>query len=236
MMDAFIFTGGDVLLKNIKIAPEKGDLVIAADAGYKTAEAMGIPVDVLIGDMDSLGRVPENLKNTEIVRLPADKDVTDTEAAVEYALKHEHEVKFISIIGGIGSRLDHTMANLSILESIERLYSAPLGKHRTFFGLKKQARMSRNIGALLTNGYNRVRFIRNNSVILPKNPYFKYLSLLCADEYAKGVCVEGCKYPLNNASLSRHRQYFSVSNEILGNCAFVSVRSGGLFIVESMDT
>ena len=206
------------------------DWVIACDAGYRNLAPLGLSADLLVGDFDS---APQPQEGQAIV-LPHVKDDTDTQYAARWAL--EQGCREAVILGALGGqRLDHTMANLSILESIERLYSAPLGKRRTFFGLKKQARMSRNIGALLTNGYNRVRFIRNNSVILPKNPYFKYLSLLCADEYAKGVCVEGCKYPLNNATLSRHRQYFSVSNEILGNCAFVSVRSGGLFIVESMD-
>ena len=90
------------------------------------------------------------------------------------------------------------------------------------------------VDAYITNGYNRVRYIRNNSIIIPRSPHFRYLSLIAADEVIKGVSVEGCKYPLNNATLWR-REQFAVSNEISGNCAFVSVNKGGLYIIESYD-
>lgn len=230
-MNAYIITGGDVLLKNIKIDLEDGDLVIAADSGYETAKKLKLPVDVIVGDMDSI-RI-DLPKNIETVKLPAEKDVTDTEAAVEIAI--ERGAESICIVGGIGTRVDHTLASIGILEGIEGLFSAPLGKRRKFFGLAKQARYSRRIYATLTNGYNRVRFIRNDSVIIPRSPYFKYLSLICADEFVKGVQLDGVKYPLKNATLSRRSQYYSVSNEISGNCAFISVRNGGVYIIESYD-
>lgn len=230
-MNAYIITGGDVLLKNIKIDLEEGDLVIAADSGYETAKKLKLPVDVIVGDMDSIKiELPRGI---ETVKLPAEKDVTDTEAAVEIAI--ERGAESICIVGGIGTRVDHTMASIGILEGIEGLFSAPLGKRRRFFGLAKQARYARRIYATLTNGYNRVRFIRNDSVIIPRSPYFKYLSLICADEFVKGVTMEGVKYPLKNTTLSRRSQYYTVSNEISGNCAFISVRSGGVYIIESFD-
>ena len=230
-MTAYIFTGGSVWLKNLKTTPEKGDIVIAADSGFKTAKALDLTVDVLIGDMDSLKCVPET-GNIEIIRLPEEKDVTDTQAAV--ALAVDRGADNICIIGGIGSRLDHTLSSISILEDIEGLYSAPLGKRRKFFGLNKQMRLARQVNATLTNGYNRVRFLRDSSAIIPKNPYFRYLSLICVDETAKGVCVDGVKYPLQNATLNRRHQY-AVSNEIMGNCAFVAVRKGTLYVIESYD-
>lgn len=230
-MNAYIITGGDVLLKNISISLEEGDIVIAADSGYETAKKLKLPVDVIVGDMDSIKiDIPSGI---ETVKLPTEKDVTDTEAAVEIAI--ERGAESICIVGGIGTRVDHTLASIGILESIEGLFSAPLGKRRKFFGLAKQARHSRRIYATLTNGYNRVRFIRNDSVIIPRSPYFKYISLICADEFVKGVQFDGVKYPLKNATLSRRSQYYTVSNEISGNCAFVSVRSGGLYIIESFD-
>ena len=48
----------------------------------------------------------------------------------------------------------------------------------------------------------------------------------------KGVSIEGCKYPLKKAKLSRNFQY-AVSNEIVGNCALISVRKGAVYIIES---
>lgn len=231
-MVAYIFTGGTVNVKAINVEPEENDIVIAADSGYRTAQSLGLKPGILIGDMDSLKHCPKNDGEMEIIRLPEEKDVTDTQAAVELAL--ERGADGVYIIGGIGSRLDHTMSTLAILERIERLFSAPLGRRRAFFGLTKQAKAARSVDAYVTNGYNRVRYIRNNSVIIPRSPNFRYLSLLAADENVKGVTVDGCKYPLNNASLHRFDQY-AVSNEITGNCAFVAVSNGGLYIVESYD-
>jgi thiamine pyrophosphokinase len=230
-MNAYIFTGGSVNLKALKIDPEQDDLIIAADSGLSIAEALGLRVDILIGDMDSLKHSPKD-SQMEIIRLPEEKDVTDTQAAVELAL--DKGASGIYIIGGIGTRLDHTLSSIGILQKIERLFSAPLGKRRRFFGLTKQAKMARAVDTYITNGYNRIRYIRNNSVIIPKNPHYRYLSILAADETVKGVSVEGCKYPLQNATLHNYHQY-AVSNEILGNCAFVSVQKGGVYIIESYD-
>ena len=86
---------------------------------------------------------------------------------------------------------------------------------------------------MITDGRNRARYIERTSELIPKS-HFKYLSLIAADENVKGVSVEGCKYPLKNAKLTRTNQ-FAVSNEILKNCALVSIKKGGLYIIESKD-
>ena len=78
-----------------------------------------------------------------------------------------------------------------------------------------------------------MRFVRNSGVIVPRSQ-FRYLSLVAADSVVKGVTVEGCKYPLKNAKLTRTFQ-FAVSNEIEGNCALIEVKHGGLWVIESMD-
>jgi thiamine pyrophosphokinase len=70
-------------------------------------------------------------------------------------------------------------------------------------------------------------------VILPRSE-FRYFSLVAADPTVKGVTVEGGKYPLRNARLHRTFQY-AVSNEIVGNCALVEVKKGGLWVIESRD-
>ena len=85
---------------------------------------------------------------------------------------------------------------------------------------------------IMVNGKNRVRYMENCEIV-PKSHY-KYLSVLAADDTVKGVSVEGCKYPLKNQTLHRSFQ-FAVSNEISDRCAFVSVKKGGVFLVESVD-
>lgn len=208
-MRAFIYAGGPIRPENIHEAPDENDLVIAADGGYKNALALGVKhVDVLIGDMDSIG-VIQPPDDAEVLRAPTEKNATDTQLAVEIAVQRGGNP--IVIIGGLGGRLDHTLSCLSILEDLE----------------------ARHVSAILNNGHNRARYLRNNSTLIPRDG-FKYLGLICASEKAKGVGVEGCKYPLKNATLSRRLQY-AVSNELTGNCALISVRKGALFVVESND-
>ena len=104
-------TGGDVLIQNINIKLEDDDIVIAADSGYHTAKALGERVDLLLGDFDSIGSIPRD-EGMEIQQVPAEKDYTDTQLAVEIAL--ERGAEDIVIIGGLSGRLDHTLSTLAI--------------------------------------------------------------------------------------------------------------------------
>lgn len=206
-MKAFVYTGGRILPENITEHPKGDDLRIAADAGYENALALGERVDLLLGDFDSL-KLQDVPKEVERLQVPAEKDFTDTQLAVDTALKKG--ATEICIIGGLDGRLDHTLSNLAILEDLQ----------------------GKGIYATITNGYNRVRYIASTSTLVARSG-FRYLSLLCLSERAKGVSVEGCKYPLKNATLNRSYQY-AVSNELEGNCALISVRKGGIYVVESV--
>jgi thiamine pyrophosphokinase len=210
-MKAFIYTGGNIDVANIVEFPQEGDLVIAADSGYKNAVNLGAIPTVILGDFDSLPQ--EELEsvtdNAEILTVPAEKDFTDTQLAVDTAIKRG--ATEITVIGGLSGRLDHTLSNLAILRS------SHLSGVRT----------------VMTDGINRVRYIKNDSIIILKSKY-KYLSLIAISEKVKGVTVEGCKYPLDNATLTNTYQY-AVSNEIQGNCAFIAAKKGELLIIESRD-
>lgn len=207
-MKAFIYTGGLIFPENITEKAKAGDLRIAADGGYNNAKRLGVHVDILLGDLDSLGDV-EVGEETEVIRVPSEKDFTDTQFAVETAIGHGADE--IVIIGGLSGRLDHTLSNLSVLEDL----------------------WTRRVHAVITDGNNRVRFINSTSTLIARSAY-KYVSILLASEKAKGVSIEGCKYPLKNAKLERNLQY-AVSNEVTGNCALISVRKGSIYIVESRD-
>ena len=206
-MTAYIYLGGTIRPEGIEETPDKEDLIIAADSGYENALKLGISPAVALGDFDSYDEslIPSNVKK---IPFPPKKDFTDSQLAVEYAV--EQGCTRIYLIGGISGRLDHTLSNLAILENL----------------------WDRRIRAVMTDGYNRVRFLRNDSEILPRSPHFRYFGLLAADEKLRGVEIDGCKYPIKNATLLRKNQ-FAVSNEIEGYCAFISVRRGGLWIVES---
>lgn len=208
-MHFWIITGGTVAPDNLPERPDKDATVIAADSGLNNARTLGIPVSIVVGDYDSLGHAPEVEKGTEVVTVPTEKDVTDTQLAVELALRRG--AREITIVGGLGGRLDHTLSNLAILEDL-------LGK---------------GVRATIMDGCNRVRLLHNDSTILPRSGY-TYVSLLSLDPISKGVEIDGVKYPLTGARLNRSFGY-AVSNEITGNCCFISVRKGTLLVVESRD-
>jgi thiamine pyrophosphokinase len=206
-MKAYIFTGGEILHEYIAEEITADDLVISADAGYKNASLMGVHTNVLIGDFDSLGEIPGDVD--EVKQLPVEKDLTDTQISIELAI--EKGAEEIIIIGSTSGRFDHALSILAILEKY----------------------WESRIPIYIVNGQNRIRFIRNSGFIVVRSQY-KYFSILAADEKVKGVSIEGAKYPLKNATLTRKHQ-FAISNEIEKNCALINVKKGGIYIIESRD-
>ena len=208
-MKSYILTGGTIHPDNIHIKPDKNDLIIAADSGLNHAKTLGLTPAVVVGDYDSLGRVPEPGLDIEVITVPAEKDETDTQLAIRLALSRGADD--VHVIGGLGGRLDHTLSNLAILEALAQ----------------------KKVRCVIEDGQNRVRLLQSDSTILPRSGY-TYVSLLALDPIVKGVEIEGVKYPLKNAKLTRTFQY-AVSNEITGNCCFIAVRKGTLLVVESRD-
>lgn len=215
-MKAFVYIGGGIDPAGLDEHPGEGELCIAADSGWRNARRLGVRVNLLVGDMDSLGAEAGSAMaevealGGEVMRVPAEKDETDTQLAVHEAVRRGADE--IVIVGGLSGRLDHTLANLSVLEA--------LAEHR--------------ISARITDGRNRVRFLKNDSLLLAAGG-FRYLSLIPVDEVCRGVSAEGCRYPLKGATLRRTNAAYSTSNEILGPVALVSVRRGRLFVVESRE-
>ena len=205
-MRAFIYVGGAIFPERITERPTDGDLCIAADGGYKNAKRLGHPVHVAVGDFDSFpkDKIEDGI---ELIELPAEKDLTDSQVCIETAIARGADE--IILIGGLSGRLDHTLANLSILQDLH----------------------ARRVLGYITDGENRARFIHSSGAIIMKSE-FKYLSLIAVDETCKGVSIQGCKYELKKQPVHRRLQ-FAVSNEITGNCAMVTVKKGGLYIIES---
>ncbi|MCD8006263.1 MAG: thiamine diphosphokinase [Oscillospiraceae bacterium] len=110
MSRVFIFGAGETI--PLRAVPEAGDFVIAADGGMKFLDSLGIKPDLIIGDFDSSKEPTDG----EIIKLPVEKDDTDSVFAVRYSL--EHGYKEVHIYGGTGGRLDHTIANIQILSYI----------------------------------------------------------------------------------------------------------------------
>lgn len=96
----------------IKSNISENDFIICADGGYKYAQKCNIKPDLLVGDFDSYGgSVDENI---QVVRLNVHKDDTDTMHCAQIAL--EKGFKEVVILSAIGGRIDHSFANISVLQ------------------------------------------------------------------------------------------------------------------------
>lgn len=112
-MKCVIISAGKILdCELIKKFISPGDYVIAADGGLLNAEKLGAKPDCILGDFDSLGYIPALAEEV----YPSRKDDTDTMLAVKHGLSKGFDD--FCIIGGLGGRLDHTIANFSALDYI----------------------------------------------------------------------------------------------------------------------
>ncbi len=92
------------------------DLIIAADSGARHLKGSGYLPHVIVGDMDSID--PDTLEffqtnNVLIQSHPRRKNQTDLELCLAYA--KEHGAEQITILGAIGTRMDHSLANILLL-------------------------------------------------------------------------------------------------------------------------
>lgn len=183
-------------------APAESDLLIAADRGYATLSQLGLTPHIVIGDFDSLGHVPEH---PNLMKLPCEKDDTDMGFALNYGLKLGY-TRFL-LLGGLGGRLDHTMANLQLLNTLS------------------------NRGAIgILAGEGQAAAVITNSSFSFSSACSGYCSVYCVSGHAEGVTLEGLKYPLHNAALTSDYP-LGTSNEFLGVPARVSVRDGSLLLI-----
>lgn len=201
MKRCFIFAAGSFY--GLRERPAGGDFVIAADAGYRICRQENIIPDLLLGDFDSM-EPPAGAEH--VLRLPVEKDDTDTLAAVRTAI--EQKCGIVYLYGGTGGkRLDHTLANLQTLLFLRR----------------------RGARGLLYDDDFVWTVIENETLAIRRTVEWGLFSAFCLGDRAEGVDETGFQYPLRNAVLTPDFP-LGVSNHILEPEAVVSVRHGALAV------
>ena len=116
MPTCYIVGAGDFTPRGF--APVPGDLVLAADGGYRALYSLGYMPDLLLGDFDSLGDLPLP-PDLPVLRFPARKDDTDTGLALRHGLDRGY--RDFALYGCAGGRVDHLLANLQSMARVSRL-------------------------------------------------------------------------------------------------------------------
>ena len=116
MPTCYIVGAGDFTPRDF--APVPGDLVLAADGGYRALYSLGYTPDLLLGDFDSLGDLPLP-PDLPVLRFPARKDDTDTGLALRHGL--DRGFRDFALYGCAGGRVDHLLANLQSMARVSRL-------------------------------------------------------------------------------------------------------------------
>lgn len=182
--------------------PREGDLVIAADGGLDRVLAAGIRPDLVIGDFDSLGHIPNG---DEVVVLPRVKDITDTWAAIE--LGKERGCRCFWLYGCTGGRFDHTLANIQTLAAL-----AEAGMRGVLVD-RDQVITALSCGTMAFGAEEQ-----------------GFLSVFSHTDRCSGVTLKGLKYELEDAELT-NRFPLGVSNEFVGKRSSVIVGEGTLILV-----
>lgn len=190
---------------------QDGDLIIGADGGAARALSWGLVPHLVLGDMDSLTdgeRAKLEGLGCHFVVHPRAKDETDLELALTYAA--EQGAKEIVILGALGGRLDHTLANLLLLTlpDLEKLHVRIVGDDEE------------------------ICLVRSGGTVALAGKPGDLVSLLPLGGDARGVMTSGLAWMLQGDTL-----YFGfsrgVSNEMTGKTARVEVERGYLLVVHT---
>ncbi len=182
---------------------ESCDCILCTDGGMDVARKYDITPHLILGDFDSLkGELPAD---TEILRFPSEKDYTDLELAVIESISRG--ASEIIIAGGMGGRLDHTIANIQILMNYSR--SCPI-----------TMRDGRNLCFMLYGPCDlfEIETVANS-----------YLSLFSLTDFCTGLSVSGVKYPLSDYTLT-NTYPLGISNEFRDHKATLSLEDGSMLI------
>jgi thiamine pyrophosphokinase len=203
-----VFAGGDPVSPAVRAALPDGAIVVAADSGLHHAQDLGVPVDIVVGDLDSVDEArlaAEVARGARVERHPAEKDFTDLELALHVA--HRLEADHVLVVGGAGGRLDHFLANALVLAS--------------------DGFAAMEISALV--GDARITVVRRRTTL--RGEPGSLLTLLPVGGPARGVRTKALRYPLVAEDLLPASTR-GVSNEFLEPVAIVEVDDGVVLAVQ----
>lgn len=250
MPTCYIVGAGDFTPRGF--APVPGDLVLAADGGYRALYSLGYTPDLLLGDFDSLGDLPLP-PDLPVLRFPARKDDTDTGLALRHGL--DRGFRDFALYGCAGGRVDHLLANLQSMARVSRLgatirLAAP---EYDAWALTGPAPSTPASDASAPHASGPAPHAPHTpapdasapstpaphapdgpaaTLTLPDRPGGTLVSVFCHGDRAEGVTLTGLSYSLDGADLTGDFPLGVSNRRLEGQPATVSVRRGTLLIFQ----
>jgi thiamine pyrophosphokinase len=208
-MLAVVVADGDPAPEDLKLVRD-ADLLVAADGGANWLESLGLTPHLVVGDLDSLDEATVarlTLLGARVERHAPDKDASDTELAVEAAMRAG--VDRVVVLGAFGgSRLDHELANVLLL-----------------------ADPAMGADVRLQRGSTLVRAINGPGSLTLEGGVGATVTLLPIGAGAGGVTTRGLRYALEDEPLMVGRSR-GLSNLVTDKPATVSLTAGTLLVIE----
>lgn len=209
-MIGLIISGGNKVEKELLNKYSKNAYIVCADGGIKNFIDTEISPNIIVGDFDSIDEIGKDFilkKGLDKITYPNEKDFTDTEAAVEKIM--QKDVDEIIILGATGTRIDHTLGNLSLLQ---KLYN--------------------KIKTTLLDSNNEITYVEEGEFEFTKGEY-KYISVISLSETLE-YSTKGFKYEVDHLEIKSSSSR-GISNEILNESANLIVHRGRAYIIKSKD-
>lgn len=214
-MKIYIVAGGPKeLLPNLTSYQHHDVQWIGVDRGVIHLLEFGIIPDFAFGDFDSITEKEQDQINRQLSHIevfPAQKDKTDSEIGMDFALSQEN-VEEIILFGASGGRLDHLLGNIHIL-------------------LKT---LKQNIKAKLIDVQNEICLFDKGTYNIEQSSKYRYVSFLPITEEIKGLTLKGFKYSLNNCHI-KLGSTLCISNELIHSIGTFSFSDGILMMIRSCD-
>ena len=189
---------------------DPADVIIAADGGSRNALSIDVMPQIVIGDLDSIDDADRHRleeAGAQFIVYPTDKDYTDLELAIRYAL--EQGATEIIVFSALGGRWDQSLANLMLLTlpELDGVLTRIIDHDLSICAIRREAEINGRVGDTL--------------------------SLIALKDDARGVTIEGCQYPLNNAVLP-FGATLGISNVLLAPTAKVGVKEGIVLAIHTL--
>jgi len=211
-LKALLVSGGDIEnIELIKKVAKDMDFIICADGGTDYCIDANLIPDIIVGDLDSISKrgidfIEKN--KISIVKFPVKKDNTDTELAIDYLI--EKGFRDITILGAIGSRMDHTLGNIFLLKKLR----------------------DKKVKGKIIDHHNIIYLVDDELKI--KKQRDSYVSIIPITDNGVEVSLEGFEYPLSNSKVE-FGSTLGISNEIKKSYGYIKIHSGIVLVIISRD-